>query len=91
MRYDKRVEAERAIEALHDKIPETGTDPLTVKFANNQQLSKPTLHYDLITEVFLFKSPRWTTTTDVIYHTFDRAYELMLKGLEMKGTHFPTL
>ncbi|XP_071799950.1 ELAV-like protein 2 isoform X3 [Asterias amurensis] len=35
VRYDKRVEAERAIEALHDKIPDAGTDPLIVKFANN--------------------------------------------------------
>ncbi|XP_022089197.1 ELAV-like protein 3 isoform X3 [Acanthaster planci] len=35
VRFDKRVEAERAIEALHDKTPEHGTDPLIVKFANN--------------------------------------------------------
>ncbi|XP_038067714.1 ELAV-like protein 1-B isoform X2 [Patiria miniata] len=35
VRFDKRVEAERAIEALHDKAPEQGSDPLIVKFANN--------------------------------------------------------
>jgi len=35
VRYDQRVEAERAIKHLHNTIPEGSTEPITVKFANN--------------------------------------------------------
>lgn len=35
MRYDQRIEAERAIKHLHNTIPEGSTEPITVKFANN--------------------------------------------------------
>lgn len=35
VRFDKRIEAQKAIDDLHDTIPEGGTEKLTVKFANN--------------------------------------------------------
>jgi len=35
IRFDKRVEAERAIQKLNGTVPEGATEPITVKFANN--------------------------------------------------------
>jgi len=35
IRFDQRVEAERAIAKLNGSIPEGATEPITVKFANN--------------------------------------------------------
>ncbi|XP_018496197.1 ELAV-like protein 4 [Galendromus occidentalis] len=35
VRFDQRVEAERAIKHLHNTIPEGATEAITVKFANN--------------------------------------------------------
>ncbi|XP_053202623.1 ELAV-like protein 3 isoform X1 [Panonychus citri] len=35
VRFDQRIEAERAIKHLHNTIPEGSSDPITVKFANN--------------------------------------------------------
>ncbi|XP_035209873.1 ELAV-like protein 1 isoform X6 [Stegodyphus dumicola] len=35
VRFDQRMEAERAIKHLNNTIPEGATDPITVKFANN--------------------------------------------------------
>ncbi|XP_071954084.1 ELAV-like protein 1 isoform X9 [Antedon mediterranea] len=35
VRYDRRTEAENAIAKLHNTIPVKGTEPITVKFANN--------------------------------------------------------
>jgi ELAV like protein 2/3/4 len=35
IRFDQRVEAERAIQKLNGTIPEGATEPVTVKFANN--------------------------------------------------------
>ncbi|XP_074599218.1 ELAV-like protein 3 isoform X3 [Brevipalpus obovatus] len=35
VRFDQRIEAERAIKHLHNTIPEGATEPITVKFANN--------------------------------------------------------
>ena len=35
IRFDQRIEAERAIQKLHGTIPDNFTEPITVKFANN--------------------------------------------------------
>ena len=35
IRFDQRVEAERAIQKLNGTIPEGASEPITVKFANN--------------------------------------------------------
>lgn len=35
IRFDQRVEAERAIQELNGTIPKGSTEPITVKFANN--------------------------------------------------------
>jgi len=35
IRFDQRVEAERAIQELNGTIPKGSTEPVTVKFANN--------------------------------------------------------
>jgi len=35
VRFDQRVEAERAIKHLHNTVPEGSSEPITVKFANN--------------------------------------------------------
>ncbi|KAK6618516.1 ELAV-like protein 3 [Polyplax serrata] len=35
IRFDQRMEAERAISELNGSIPKNSTDPITVKFANN--------------------------------------------------------
>lgn len=35
IRFDQRIEAERAIQKLNGTIPEGATEPVTVKFANN--------------------------------------------------------
>lgn len=35
IRFDQRLEAERAIQELNGTIPKGSTEPITVKFANN--------------------------------------------------------
>lgn len=35
VRFDQRIEAERAIKHLHNTIPEGASEAITVKFANN--------------------------------------------------------
>lgn len=35
IRFDQRMEAERAIQELNGTIPKGSTEPITVKFANN--------------------------------------------------------
>ncbi|XP_022237561.1 ELAV-like protein 4 isoform X3 [Limulus polyphemus] len=35
VRFDQRIEAERAIKHLHNTIPDGSSEPITVKFANN--------------------------------------------------------
>ncbi len=35
IRFDQRIEAERAIQELNGTIPKGSTEPVTVKFANN--------------------------------------------------------
>ena len=35
IRFDQRVEAERAISKLNGTIPDGASEPITVKFANN--------------------------------------------------------
>ena len=35
VRFDQRIEAERAIKHLHNTVPEGASEPITVKFANN--------------------------------------------------------
>lgn len=35
IRFDQRIEAERAIQELNGTIPKGSTEPITVKFANN--------------------------------------------------------
>lgn len=35
IRFDQRVEAERAIQSLNGTTPKGATEPITVKFANN--------------------------------------------------------
>ncbi|XP_040579174.1 ELAV-like protein 3 isoform X3 [Lepeophtheirus salmonis] len=39
IRFDQRIEAERAIQKLNGTIPEGATEPITVKFANNPSSS----------------------------------------------------
>ncbi|ODM95108.1 ELAV-like protein 4, partial [Orchesella cincta] len=40
IRFDQRVEAERAIQELNGTIPKGSTEPVTVKFANNPATTK---------------------------------------------------
>nr|QEN98432.1 Elav1 [Phascolion cryptum] len=40
IRFDQRIEAERAIKDLNGTIPEGGTEPITVKFANSPSSTK---------------------------------------------------
>ncbi|XP_052827080.1 ELAV-like protein 1 isoform X3 [Octopus bimaculoides] len=40
IRFDQRIEAERAIQKLHGTIPEGATEPITVKFANSPSSNK---------------------------------------------------
>ncbi|XP_037910588.1 ELAV-like protein 2 isoform X2 [Hermetia illucens] len=40
IRFDQRMEAERAIKELNGTIPKNSTDPITVKFANNPSNNK---------------------------------------------------
>lgn len=35
IRFDQRLEAERAIQELNGTVPKGSTEPITVKFANN--------------------------------------------------------
>ncbi|UYV66599.1 exc-7 [Cordylochernes scorpioides] len=35
VRFDQRIEAERAIKHLHNSVPDGAAEPITVKFANN--------------------------------------------------------
>ena len=43
IRFDTRTEAEMAIQKLHGVIPQNGTEPLTVKFANQPNATKSLL------------------------------------------------
>lgn len=40
IRFDQRVEAERAIQKLNGTIPDGATEPITVKFANSPSSNK---------------------------------------------------
>lgn len=40
IRFDQRIEAERAIKDLNGTIPKNSTEPITVKFANNPSNNK---------------------------------------------------
>ncbi|CAG2238995.1 ELAVL2_3_4 [Mytilus edulis] len=40
IRFDQRIEAERAIQKLNGTIPEAATEPITVKFANSPSSNK---------------------------------------------------
>uniref|UniRef100_A0A1B0CWP8 Putative rna-binding protein elav/hu rrm superfamily n=1 Tax=Lutzomyia longipalpis TaxID=7200 RepID=A0A1B0CWP8_LUTLO len=40
IRFDQRIEAERAIKELNGTVPKNATDPITVKFANNPSSNK---------------------------------------------------
>lgn len=40
IRFDQRIEAERAIKDLNGTIPKGSTEPVTVKFANNPSNNK---------------------------------------------------
>jgi len=53
IRYDQRVEAERAIQKLNGSIPEGATDPITVKFANN-----PSSNIKAISPLAAYLSPQ---------------------------------
>ena len=43
IRFDQRCEAERAIKQLNGTIPESATEPITVKFANSPSSNKTVL------------------------------------------------
>lgn len=43
IRFDQRVEAERAIQKLNGTVPEGATEPITVKFANSPSSNKNAL------------------------------------------------
>lgn len=43
IRFDQRMEAERAIKELNGTIPKNSTEPITVKFANNPSSSNKSL------------------------------------------------
>ena len=43
IRFDQRVEAERAIQKLNGTVPEGATEPVTVKFANNPSNNAKTI------------------------------------------------
>lgn len=47
VRFDRRQQAEAAINALHNTIPPGGTEPLVVKFASN-----PSQHYQKALQQF---------------------------------------
>lgn len=54
IRFDQRVEAERAIKQLNGKVPEGATEPITVKFANAPSSNKNQLP---ITAMATYLSP----------------------------------
>lgn len=43
IRFDQRLEAERAIQELNGTIPKGSTEPITVKFANNPSNNNKTI------------------------------------------------
>lgn len=43
VRFDQRIEAERAIKSLNNTIPDGYSEPITVKFANNPSTSAKAL------------------------------------------------
>ncbi|KAG8199358.1 hypothetical protein JTE90_011819 [Oedothorax gibbosus] len=53
VRFDQRIEAERAIKHLHNTIPEGASEPITVKFANN-----PSNNAKAITPLAAYLSPQ---------------------------------
>ncbi|XP_076341344.1 ELAV-like protein 4 isoform X1 [Tachypleus tridentatus] len=53
VRFDQRIEAERAIKQLHNTIPDGATEPITVKFANN-----PSNNAKAIAPLAAFLSPQ---------------------------------
>ncbi|XP_071039516.1 ELAV-like protein 1 isoform X3 [Parasteatoda tepidariorum] len=53
VRFDQRIEAERAIKHLHNTIPDGASEPITVKFANN-----PSNNAKAITPLAAYLSPQ---------------------------------
>ena len=59
IRFDQRIEAERAIKSLNGTVPEGASDPITVKFANNPSSNKNVLPMPPVTAQYLTPTRRF--------------------------------
>lgn len=59
IRFDQRIEAERAIKSLNGTVPDGATDPITVKFANNPSSNKNVLPMPPVTAQYLTPTRRF--------------------------------
>ncbi|CAB3361438.1 Hypothetical predicted protein [Cloeon dipterum] len=79
IRFDQRVEAERAIQELNGTIPKGSTEPITVKFANN-----PSNNNKALPPLAAYLTPQARRFGGPIHHPTGRFS--MLPGNAMNGS-----
>lgn len=84
IRFDQRVEAERAIQKLNGSIPEGATEPITVKFANN-----PSSNNKAVPPLAAYLSPLARRFGGPIHHPAGRFRYIPLSPLTRHSMVFP--
>ncbi|XP_063220358.1 ELAV-like protein 1 isoform X4 [Bacillus rossius redtenbacheri] len=80
IRFDQRIEAERAIQELNGTIPKGSTEPITVKFANN-----PSNNNKAIPPIAAYLAPQARRFGGPIHHPTGRFRYIPLSPLSSTG------
>ncbi|XP_069694487.1 ELAV-like protein 1 isoform X6 [Periplaneta americana] len=80
IRFDQRIEAERAIQELNGTIPKGSTEPITVKFANN-----PSNNNKAIPPLAAYLAPQARRFGGPIHHPTGRFRYIPLSPLSSTG------
>ncbi|XP_046406032.1 ELAV-like protein 1 isoform X6 [Ischnura elegans] len=80
IRFDQRIEAERAIQELNGTIPKGSTEPITVKFANN-----PSNNNKAIPPLAAYLTPQARRFGGPIHHPTGRFRYIPLSPLSSTG------
>merc|ERR1719187_3178151 len=84
IRFDQRIEAERAIQKLNGTIPEGAAEPITVKFANN-----PSNNNKAVPPLAAYLSPLTRRYGGPIHHPAGRFRYIPLSPLTRHSLVFP--
>ncbi|XP_042209007.1 ELAV-like protein 1 isoform X7 [Homarus americanus] len=84
IRFDQRIEAERAIQKLNGTIPEGAAEPITVKFANN-----PSNNNKTVPPLAAYLSPLTRRYGGPIHHPAGRFRYIPLSPLTRHSLVFP--